>query len=256
MRKFKKALKKLIDSKAFHISIISIIIIALIAVAVVIILRYNVEGEKEIPFEISKINVISSSSGEEMENVAEPARWNLNISQNNDFYIYIEKNQNYKGRKEEVIQSIDIENFEINRQKEVGEIKLYKPDPESEKELFKNTEQNEIQKIEYKGAPESNIKKLEMSNQGDLIYFRFTNKDIKEYASNDEELNYGDLLKKAEIPEEDLKATIKFDLTINLVSRKSFKTTITAELPVKGVVEESTASGEIIDVNKLIFKRN
>ena len=83
MRELKKALKKLIDSKAFHISIVSIIIIALITIAVVIILRYEVEGEKELPFEISKINVISSSSGEEMQNVAEPARWNLNVSQNN-----------------------------------------------------------------------------------------------------------------------------------------------------------------------------
>ena len=253
MRKFKKALKNLVNNKIFHITVIAIIIIAIIAFAVVVILKYEAEGEKELPFEISKINVISSSSGESIEG---EARWNLNISQNNDFYIYVEKNNDYKGRQEEVISSIQIENFEIEKQKDVGENKIYKPDAVSEKELFKNSEENEVEKLEYKGAPESNVKKLEMSNQGDLIYFRFTNKDIKAFSSNDEELNYGDLLKKADIHEEEIKATVKFDLIINLVSRKSFKTTITAELPVQNVVEEGTSSNEIINVNELIFKRN
>ena len=275
MKKIRKWFRKLVKTKVFHICVIIAIIAALIAFAYITIMKYNVEGEKEMPFEVSKINVISSVTGEnvvdeinseapgalnnpEMEQTPEQsqARWDLNVSQNNDFYIYIEKNENYNGRTEEIIDTVTIDNFEINKNTQKGENKIYKPDEKSEKELFKNAYENEVDKIEYVGASESKIKNLQMSNQGDLIYFRYTNKNVGRYTSNDEELNYNELFQKIGMKEEELKVKVKFNMAIKLTSGKIFRTTVDTEVPVEGVVEKGTSSGEIIDTNKLIFKRN
>ena len=255
MKKIRRWLRNLVKTKAFHISIIVIIVLALISFACITIIKYNKKGETKMPFEVSKIEVISSVTGEETGEQTTD-RWHLNVSQNNDFYIYIEKNNEYKGRTQEAIESVVIDNIEISKNNPQGENVIYKPDAESEKEIFKNVDQNKVEKIEYMGAPESKVKQMQMSNQGDLIYFRFTNKNIAKFVSNDEELNYSEILKKLGTKEEDLKATIKFDMTIKLASRKEFKTTVNTQVPLQGVVEKGTSSGEIIDVNELIFKRN
>ncbi len=257
MKEFRRWLRGLVKTKIFHIIIILAIIIFLIFIAYINIVKYDTEGEKQMPFEVSKISVISSVEGENIEGEnPQQVRWNMNISQNNDFYIYIEKNDKYNGRQEEAISSVEIDNFEINKEKNVGENKIYKPDETSEKEIFKNEEKNEADKIEYIGAAQSKVKNMQMSNQGDLIYFRYTNKDITKYQTNDEELNHSELLKKAKVKEEDLKTTIKFDLKINLISGKSFKTSVETQVPIEGIVDSGRSSSEINDVNKLIFKRN
>lgn len=260
MKKLRIWLRKIIKTRAFHLCIIATIILILIAFAYTTIEKYEQEGEKEMPFEVSKINVISSVYGEEIEGLTpeEQAtnRWNLNVGQNNDFYLYIEKNNSYKGRTQEAIESVLIENFETNKKAEKGTIKIYKPEENSDKDLLKNSKENEVEKLEYIGSPESKVKSMQMSNQGDLIYFRIANKNITKYSSNDEEINYNQLLNKAGIKEEELKIQIKFDMQIRLVSGKIFRTTVDTEVPVSGVVEQGTTSGEIIDVNKLIFKRD
>ncbi len=258
MRKLKKKIRRIIRTKTFHCIIIALIILAMVIFALIKIKKYDVEGESEMPFEISKINVISSVGGETIQKPEgeQQNRWDLQISQNNDFYIYVEKNKNYKSRQEEIIKSIEIKNIQIEKAEEKGENKIYRPDEASEKEMFRNVAEDEVQNITYKGAPESNVKKLEMNNQGDLIYFRYTNKDITKYSSNEEELDYSQLLKLAGIREEQLKATVKFDIVINLESNKSFNTTVATDIPIQGVVESGRSSSEIIESNKLIFKRN
>ena len=139
MRKFKKFLEKLINNKTFHIILTITMIIAIIIIALIIMLRYSIKGEDQIPFDISKIEVISSAGGENIEDEQNTDRWNINVSQNNDFYIYLEKNKDFKERKQEVISSVLIENIQIEKVSENGENKIYKPDAESPKELFKNT---------------------------------------------------------------------------------------------------------------------
>ena len=116
--------------------------------------------------------------------------------------------------------------------------------------MFKNEGENEVQSVEFIGEKESKVKSMQMSNQGDLIYFRITNKDLARYTSNEDELQHSELLKKCEISEDEIKMHAKFD------SGKVFKTTIETDLPVAGISDQGTASGEIIDVNKLIFKRD
>ena len=79
------------------------IIILIIAVIALIILKYNVEGEKNMPFKLSNIIVISSAEGyQESEN--KEYIWDAEIYQKNDIYLNIEKNINYKET--EIIKSI------------------------------------------------------------------------------------------------------------------------------------------------------
>lgn len=252
MGKIKDRIKLIIDTKTFHISVIIIIIAILIFIGIKVIIQYNEQGETNMPFEISKINIVSSTIGENAQGESQ-TRWNIDVSQNNDIYIYIDKNKNYE--KEEIIKSVIIDNFEIEKKTEIGTSKIYKPDSSSEKVLFKNVEENSVQSLEFTGATNSDIKNLQMSNQGDMIYFRYCNKNIANYSSDDEEINHSELLKKLSISEDTLETNLKFDLTMNLNSNKGLKTTINLKLPINGIVEKGTTTLEKTDLTDLIFKR-
>ena len=58
------------------------------------------------PFKLSKISLISSQEG--IDKQATDTKWAFDVSQNNDVYIYIEKNNSYS--KTEAIKSVKIEN--------------------------------------------------------------------------------------------------------------------------------------------------
>ena len=94
------------------------------------------------PFRLSKITVISSSEGIDKENLEN--KWAFDVNQNNDVFLYIEKNK--KNKKEEAIKTIKIENFNITKEVEKGEAKLFKPSP-SENSIFNCNEENKIDKI-------------------------------------------------------------------------------------------------------------
>ena len=87
------------------------IIVIILFIAGVISLKYNVEGEANLPFELSKISIISSVEGTDNEDAQN--KWNLTVNQNNDIYLYIKKNDNYKNT--EIIQSIVLDNFNIQQ---------------------------------------------------------------------------------------------------------------------------------------------
>ena len=92
--------------KIFHTIVIVIIIFVILCVAGILILRYQVEGETNMPFSISKISIIQSVEGNELTEGEE--KWKFNVNQNNDIYVYIEKNSSYG--KTEVIDSVEINN--------------------------------------------------------------------------------------------------------------------------------------------------
>ena len=85
--------------------------------------------------------------------------------------------------------------------------------------------------------------------------FRYANDKVAEYISNEDEINHNELLKKANVKVEELKAKITMDLTITIESGKEYKATVTLDLPVEGVIENGTSSQEIIDTSNIIFKR-
>ena len=134
----KEKIKQIIDTKQFHICMVILIIVAILCTVGLITLKYNVEGENNLPFELSKITVISTIEGNDNEDANN--KWNLTVNQNNDIYLYIKKNENYKTT--EAIQSITLNNFNQEQTAKIGERKIYKPDAKIESVIFKNTEEN------------------------------------------------------------------------------------------------------------------
>ena len=240
-----------VKQKIFHSVIIAVIIIAILCVGGMFILRYQVEGESNMPFKISKISIIESVEGTESQEAEE--KWNLNVDENNDIYIYLEKNSAYG--KTEIIQSVDIKNININKSKEKGIVALYKPG-QDDKRMFVNKEENEITEITYEGDLESNIKEQKISNQGGIIAFRYGINNISQYVSQDaEEIDHSQLLKLTDITEDDLKTTLTFDIIISLTSGKKYQAPISIDIPTDEIIEKGTVGIDKTDLNNIIFKR-
>ena len=85
-----KALNKLILKSAYIV-----IIVLIIAIIALLILKYEVEGEKNMPFKLSSIIVVSNAEGYQEKQNKDYA-WDVEIYQSNDIYLNIEKNKNYK----------------------------------------------------------------------------------------------------------------------------------------------------------------
>lgn len=247
----KEKIRQLVNTKSFHIVMIIVIITVILCAVGIMLLQYQVEGETNMPFNIEKITIISSSESTDKD--SETNRWAFDINQNNDIYIYLQKNENYKEK--EAIKSIIIENLKVEKAKELGLTNFYIPNKSPEGGNFANTQENLVQKIEYKGAMESDIKNLKIANQGGILVFRYANDKVAEYISNDEVINHSELLKKANVKEEDLKAKLSFDLTIQTESGKEYKANIPLDMPITGVVEKGTSAIEITNLDNIIFKR-
>lgn len=239
------------SKKIFNLCIIIVIIVAIVFTAFVMVLRYRENGETNMPFNLSKISIISTIDGKDIEDSEN--RWNLRVTQNNDIYIYINKNEDYK--KTETIKNITINNFQIEEPK-IGEITIYKP-AQNENAITKNSEENIASEIIFTGGKETNIRDLKISNQGGIIAFRFANNDVGTFISNDEEfLDYKNLLTKLNIDENNLQAKICFDITIELNSGKKYRAeSVEAKIPVEGIKEQGTTSTELTDLDAIIFKR-
>ena len=243
-------LKDLTKTKSFHICMIMVIIVVILFVVGLLVLRYNVEGETNMPFNLSKIAIISTQEG--MDDGQTNTRWSFDVHQSNDIYLYIDKNDAYD--KTEIIKSVRVDNFQIEA-KNQDNVKLYKPDATEENVIFQYNDEDMIQSLEYTGDVESDLKNLKISNQGGIIAFRCSNNNVTKYQSDEEEINHSELLKKAGITEEELKINLAFYLTITLESGKQYQAEIKTELPTGNVVEEGNTSTEITDLKDVVFKR-
>ena len=240
-----------LNKKIFHIIMIVVMVFVILCVAGILVLRYQVEGESNMPFEITKISIVESVEGNAVEGATE--KWNLNVNQNNDIYVYIEKNSSYG--KTEIIEEVEINNININKQNEKGELKLYKPVVEN-KRIFVNTTENEITGITYKGDIKSNIKEHKISNQGGIVAFRYGINNLSRYISDvDEQIDHSQLLKLTNITKEDLQTKLTFNIIIKLTSGKKYQATIDLEIPSDEIIEKGTTGKEITDLDNIIFKR-
>lgn len=238
--------------KILNICIICIIIIAIIFTAVMLILNYDEKGETNMPFKVSKISIVSTVNGQDAKN--SEAKWDINVIQNNDVYIYIEKNDEYK--KQETIKSVKLENITIAEKPEIGEIKIYKP-ISNDTVLFENKDENVVNRLEYKGAKSTDAKKLQISNQGGVLIFRCANNNIGTYTSNDDaEINYNNLISKLNISENSLISKIKFNITITLNSGKVFRADdVEIQVPNDGIANNGTVGHEYTNLQSIVFKR-
>lgn len=240
-----------LNKKLFHVIMITVIIFVILCVAGILVLRYQVEGETNMPFKITKISIVESVEG--IENQGATEKWNLNVNQNNDIYIYIEKNSNYG--KTEIIEDVQINNIVTNKQNEKGEKKLYKPVVD-EKRMFINSPENEITEITYTGELASNIKEQKISNQGGIVAFRYGINNISQYISEtDEQIDHSQLLKLTNITQEDLKTNLEFDLTIKLTSGKKYQARIKLDVPADEIIEKGVSGKDITELEDIVFKR-
>ena len=244
-------IKNIVNKKAFHIIVISVIILILLFILGITMLDYNEKGETNMPFNLAKISIISTSEG--IDKVSEGNKWAFDINQNNDIYLYINKNENYS--KSDSIKSVVLDNFNVDIKENTGEIKIFKPDATSESQIFTSKEENVENSIEYIGGTESKFKNLQISNQGDVLAFRCSNTKVASYESNEEEIKHSELLKKAGIVNEKVSGTLTFDMTINLNSGKSFKANIKLNIPTGNIVENAIENVEITDLKDVVFKR-
>lgn len=244
----KSKINKLILKSAYVV-----IIVLIIAVIALLILKYQVEGEKNMPFKLSSIIIVSNAEGyQEKQN--DDYKWDVEIYQNNDIYLNIEKNKNYK--KTEAIKSIVIDNIKINKEPQVGKIEIYRPSSNNLQTYDYKEEYKIADKIEYIGETESDIKNLKISNQGSTLIIRILNKTGTRYTSNAEEFEHsGELLDKAGISYEQIKTKISFNVTILIESGISFKANVELELPVGNIAKEGSSSLEITDTKNIVFKR-
>lgn len=248
----KEKLKKIVSNKLFHLVVIIVIIVAILFFLGITILRYNVEGETNMPFVLSKISIISQSIG--TDKTVEGMKWAFDVNETNDIYLYIDKNS--ENNQEELIKSVSIDSINVNTEPVKGKVNFYKPETADTNMIFKNSTENIITNLEYIGDTKSDMKNLKISNQGGIVAFRYSIDNITEYTSNDDvQIEHKDLLKKSEVDIDNLKSNISFDLTIKLESGKVFKSNIKLDLPLDNVIQDGVTSEEITDLNQFIFKR-
>ncbi len=258
-------------------SIIMLIIAIAISAATFSIMIYQVEGEKEVPFELKKIIVISSASvsdvnndgmvnsetvgnqevpTEQQQNAEQQQKylWEKNVIQTNDICILLNKNEQFK--EDQIIKSVKIENIQILQNVKLGKIQVYMPNSLDDG-IYKYTNDFLVNStLTYTGATADNKKALQVNNQGGCIYISFANVGLDQYKSNDDqEIQQGAfILQKMNIANEDLKCKVSFDLIIE-VQDKSYKTNIVLDLPVDNIVGQKETHTEITDFSNIVFKR-
>lgn len=228
------------------------ILIIILAIIVTIALRYNIEGEKNLPFKITSLRVVSTAQGNDIEDSQN--KWNLDIVQKNDFYFYLEKNSDYA--KDASISKITFENFQIEKLSDKGTVNIYKPSANSMLYYYNNDYKVE-NSLSYTGALSTNIAALEISNQGGLIGFSIAINDLGNYISNDdlEIIHNGTLLSKLNLGFEDISMKITFDMIIETTSNNKFKTTFTFDLPTENIIETGISVLDKDNLDEVVFKR-
>lgn len=225
------------------------------AVVILLMIKYNVEGEKNMPFKLSKIVVQSTIDTKSREGTGN--LWDLELTQNNDVYIYIEKNKEVES--ENQLKSIKIKRITPVVKPVKGTISVLLPTSNKVNKIFSNSTENYLNKtIEYNANTSDNLERQEICQDGGMIAFRISNQNIGEYVSNeDTEIKYDkSLLEKAGIDEKEMKFTVEVDLVMELSEDEKYKGTISLDLPTDTFENKGSITTEITDTSKIIFKRN
>ena len=244
-------ISELKGKKIVHICVILGIIVLILIIAGIIMLRYQVEGETNLPFELSKMIVVSTAESNELEAVAD-TKWNFSVNQYNDIYLEIQKNDEYT--KNINIKNITFENFVIEKNSGAENIKLYRAN--SEGKVVEDEAHLVGSSLTYKGEKETNLDELKISNQGSIILLRSVNQNVCEVRSSEEEIIHdGTLLAKGNANSEDLNYKLSFDVVIETSRDIKYKGTISIELPTGDVQTQGKTQLEKTDFSDVIFKR-
>ena len=179
--------------------------------------------------------------------------WNIDVTQVNDLYIYLDKTI----EDEQTINQIKIENFVVNKAPSKGSLKVLRPTGELPN-LYTYSEQDYINgSITYLGAAIDDMKALEISNNGGVIGFRVALENLGNFISNENiEVTYdGKLLSNMGVNLEEISFNISFDIIITTSENVNYKGTITLDMPINSVIEEGSSSTEITEFSNIVFKR-
>lgn len=238
--------KNLIKKCAF-----AIIVAILILIVILVMLRYEVEGEQQLPYKLSKILMISTVDGEFVD---DPGHiWNINVTQTNDVYVYIEPD----GETDETIKEITLQNFRLIKPPQKGEVAIYRPTGELDN-LYTYSEQNYLNdKIVYTGEKIDDMKSLEIANNGGILGFRLSLNELGTFLSDEaEEITYdGRLLSNLGINLEEIELQLGFEMIITTNSNVSYKASLSMDMPTKEIIEKGSSDIEITDFSNVIFKR-
>lgn len=229
------------------------IIIVAIAITVIAItmLKYNVEGEKDMPYILKQMVIISTANG--INTPTDENKWNINIYQNNDIYLEISRNTEYKSN--ETLKSVKIENIQIIPTEKYTP-KIYIPDIDGA-ETFEYVQENEIsEEINYAIDVTQNIKERKITTEGGILALSVCIPKLGTYQGNDEKMTYdGTLLKRIGINKEDITTNLKFDLIIETESSKKYKAQISLTLPQEDITQTGIQKIENAELNNIVFKR-
>lgn len=237
--------------RVIHIYIIVFIIVLLMLISAVFMLKYYVEGETNLPFNLKEIDIISTAESNLLQD--EYGIWNAEILQKNDVFFVIEKNSNYK--KENVIKTVTFDNFVITKSNNDMVINIYRPTTSINTYIY--SDEYIADSLQYVGGQTTNMETLQINNQGGTIGFSITADNIGKYTlSENEKLpSDGRLIAKAGVKEENIKFKVSFDLIIETESNHKFKSNITLDLPTGNILEEGVGKLENTELNDVIFKR-
>ena len=238
--------------------IIAIFIIVLVVAFVIFrIIKYQTEGEKNMPFNLSKIIVVSTAQKEDISQENEQNNiWNFNIIQTNDVYISIERNKN-NTKKDEKIKNISINNIEVTESPAVGVLKPYMPNS-LEGENYKYSDEYVVNgSLTYRASDKTDYKNLQIGQNGGSIAISFANKQVGTYSSADDtEITYdGTMLSKIGITNEQVKSKVAFDLIIELDDGKKYSGRVELDFNCDNLIENGKSQIEITDFSNIIFKR-
>lgn len=238
--------------RIIHAFVVIFILIMTIALAALLMFRYHVEGEKNLPFNVKKINIVSTAETDLTQD--EESVWHAGMLQKNDVFFVIEKNPNYK--KQDAIKKVSFENFQIIKTNEDIVVDIYKPTRTVDTYIYSDEYKIE-NSLEYIGGQSTNTETLQINNQGGTIGFSITSDNLGEYIFNENEKlpSDGKLLAKAGIKDEDINFKVTFDIIIETESDHKFKANITLDLPTGNILEEGVGTLEDTDLNNVIFKR-
>ena len=240
------------QKKIIHIYILIFIIVIMLLFAGITMLKYHIEGEKNLPFNLTKISTLCTAESKLFQN--EDGTWSSQIMQKNNIFFTIQKNEKYK--KENSISKIKFSNFVIKKENELGTVNIYRPSKENNEYTYID-EYIVLDDLEYVGGTKTNSELLQINNQGGVIGFSLAIKDLGTYQVNANEklASDGTLLKKAGINLEDIKLNIEFDLIIETEKGNKFKSHIKLDLPTDNILETGISKNEDTELKNVIFKR-
>ncbi len=241
-------MKKYVKKILFGLFIALVLFIALM-----IVVNYNEEGEKVLPFKFSKIVIVSAINGD--SKTGTDTVWDIDLNQINDFYISIvpENNSN-----KETIKSVTVKNFKISPQDGVGNKKILSPTGDLGATLYSNSEENyKDSEIVFDGAATDDLKSRQIGNMGGTIAFRYELENIGKFKGNDEtEIKYdASILQKVGLSVENLNTEISFDVLIRTSKNVVYKGNINLQTPVGNLNENASGEKVIEDFSNVVFKR-